>query len=195
MARTYHGLEKALRLYKANSDTNFIDLIFDAGAPIGTSGETDLATIGSIYMDNTNGLIYTKIASTSSASDWQTYLVTAEQTFSQANAVGVTPVELDSVLVDDVLACEWELHVRHDSTPANVRAVKIWATHDGTVSADAVNVDDTAYGKLKLGGNFTYSYSVELNGTGASQTMRIMVAGSAVGAVSFTARRNVVQAP
>jgi hypothetical protein len=64
------AIEKGFRIYKENSDTLFIDLIFDAGAPAGTAGETDAAPVGSIYTNSTNGGIWKKIADTSSASDW-----------------------------------------------------------------------------------------------------------------------------
>lgn len=43
-----------------------------SGAPIGTSGPTDVASIGAIYMDTgAGGALYKKQASTSSASDWE----------------------------------------------------------------------------------------------------------------------------
>lgn len=70
MARNFFAIEKGLRIYKENSNTLFVDVIFDAGAPAGTSGETDAASVGSIYTNTTNGGIWKKIADTSSASDW-----------------------------------------------------------------------------------------------------------------------------
>ncbi len=70
MSRTYHGIEKGLRIFKENSQSNFIDYIFDAGAPVGTSGETAAAPIGSLYSNTTTGGIYKKIANTNSAGDW-----------------------------------------------------------------------------------------------------------------------------
>lgn len=73
MSRALHQVEKGIRLLKENTDAgagNSIDYIFGAGAPIGTTGETDDAQIGSIYSNTTNGAIFKKIANTSSASDW-----------------------------------------------------------------------------------------------------------------------------
>lgn len=73
MARGLFFAEKGLRLGKENTDPgngNTIDHIFGAGNPVGTSGETDDANIGSIYANTTNGTQWKKIANTSSASDW-----------------------------------------------------------------------------------------------------------------------------
>lgn len=78
MARTYFGIEKNLRIFKKNSDTDFVDHIFGAGAPIGTSGETDEAPIGSLYQDTANGNLYIKKTDTSSAGDWSQFEAGAE---------------------------------------------------------------------------------------------------------------------
>lgn len=108
---------------------------------------------------------------------------------------GVTAaVTLDSVGVDSVLACEWEVHMREDASPANVKVEKVIALHDGTSGADAVNVDDSVFAKLRIGSNFNADISVDLNGTGAGQTMRLRVSSSTAG-VTFTARRTTVTAP
>ena len=106
----------------------------------------------------------------------------------QFQSPGVTAaVTLDSVLVDDVLACEWEVHAREDANPARVKVLKVLALHDGHSGADASNVDDTQFAKLKIG-NFNTQVSVDLDGTGAAQTMRLRVASSTAG-VTFSARR------
>lgn len=70
MARKLVAIEKGLRMFKENSETEFIDFLFGAGAPPGTSGETDEAPIGSSYRDTTNGDQYDKKTATSQASDW-----------------------------------------------------------------------------------------------------------------------------
>lgn len=70
MLEPFH-IEKLLRISKENSDTRSIDILFDTGAPVGTTGETADAGIGSIYSNETNGDIYRKIADTNSASDWE----------------------------------------------------------------------------------------------------------------------------
>ena len=70
MSRVLHAIEKGLRVYAENSQTSFVDLLFGAGAPVGTSGETAAASIGSVYLDTTNGALYQKKFSTNSAADW-----------------------------------------------------------------------------------------------------------------------------
>ncbi len=70
MARVNYAVEKALRIYKENSDTDFIDILFGAGAPLGTSGETAEAAIGSLYTNSSNGDLYRKKTDTNSAADW-----------------------------------------------------------------------------------------------------------------------------
>jgi len=197
MGRVLHAVEKGLRLLKENTDAgpgNSVDELFGAGAPPGTSGETDDAEIGSTYRDTNNGDFYLKQADTSSATDWVKVATGDGDTRQQLAGVVASSQVLDSVLVDDVLASEWEIHARDDANPENVKVIKVLATHDGEPSADAVNVDDTAYGKLKIGSNFTTQYTVELNGVGAAQVMRLSVTGQ-VGGVTFTSRRNDIKAP
>jgi hypothetical protein len=70
MSRVLYGIEKGLRLYAENSQTDFVDLLFGSSAPLGTSGDTAEASIGSIYL-RTDGSLYQKIADTDSALDWQ----------------------------------------------------------------------------------------------------------------------------
>ena len=70
MSRENYGVERGLRIYDENSDTAFIDVLSGSGAPPGTSGKTDEASVGSLYTDRSNGDLYRKIADTSSASDW-----------------------------------------------------------------------------------------------------------------------------
>lgn len=111
----------------------------------------------------------------------------------RAFLAAITTIQtVDSVVVDDVLACEWEVHIREDATPANIVVMKVLATHDGTVSADAVNVDNTEFAKLKLGANFNYSVSVDLNGTAGAQVMRLRVASTSAG-VTVTTRRVIIR--
>lgn len=114
-------------------------------------------------------------------------LETAQEGRTQAAGV-TTATTLDSVLVDDVLGVEWEVHMREDATPANVRVEKIRALHNGHAGADANAVDDSSYGVIKLGSNFNAEVSVDLNGTGAAQELRLRVESSTAG-VTFTARR------
>ena len=71
MSRQAFGIERALRIFDENSDTAYVDYLSGAGAPLGTSGKTDDAPIGSMYSDRSTGAVYKKITNTSSAADWE----------------------------------------------------------------------------------------------------------------------------
>jgi len=108
---------------------------------------------------------------------------------------GVTATTtLDSIGVDNILSCEWEVHAREDASPANVKVAKIIAVHDGTAAADAANVDAAVFAKLRIGSNFNTNTTVDLDGTGAGQTMRLRVSSSSAG-VTYTARRTTITTP
>ena len=105
------------------------------------------------------------------------------------NATGITTITtVDEVVVDDVKACKWLVHAFEEATPANIRASEVYATHNGTASADATAADDSQYAKLKLGGNFNLGITVDVNGAAGSQTMRLRASSSTAG-VTVTARR------
>jgi len=111
---------------------------------------------------------------------------------SQATGV-TTEVTLDSVVVDDVIASEWEIHMREDANPTRVKVQKLFATHNGHSGADATTTDDTVFAKLKLGADFNAVAFAELNGAAASQVMRLRISSSTAG-VTFTARRTDIPA-
>lgn len=95
---------------------------------------------------------------------------------------------LDSVSVDVIKCVKWLVHVYETATPANVKALEVFALHNGTNAADATSVDDTASAILKLGSNFNLNVVVDLSGTGAGQVMRLRIASTTSGVVA-TARR------
>lgn len=71
MARSNFRIEQGFEIVEANG-TSGIWMIQGAGAPVGTSGPSDDATIGSLWLRNDGeGELYHKIADTSSASDWE----------------------------------------------------------------------------------------------------------------------------
>lgn len=123
-------------------------------------------------------------------------LETAVETLdAKSQAVGVSsPTVLDEVLVDDVLACEWEIVATLDSDPSRKKFFKMSAIHNGTASADATNTDDNTFSRLRLGANFNTDRSTALNGSGPTQTMQLIVDSSTPG-VTYTARRTSVVAP
>jgi len=164
---------QALETELVDTRQNVDDLIALSGV---AENATTLGTFtGAVIPDNVS--VKSALQSLESALEGRT----------QATAV-TTVLTLDSALVDDVLGSEWELHIREDANPARVRMEKIRALHNGTAAADATTIDDSTYGVIKLGANFNATVSVDLNGTGAGQVMRLRVASTSAGA-TFTARR------
>lgn len=94
-----------------------------------------------------------------------------------------TAVTLDEINVDLYKGAVWEVTLSLDSNPAQVEMLTVKGVHDGVIApgtpADAVNVDQVAFGKVKLGSNFNYSVAIDLSGTGGSQVMRLRISASA----------------
>lgn len=84
---------------------------------------------------------------------------------------------LDEVLVDNAYAVKWLVRSL-DTVSGGVAASEIWATHNGTASADATVSDNTVYGKIKSGTVAGLAYAVTLSGTGAAQVLRLTVTGT-----------------
>lgn len=102
----------------------------------------------------------------------------------RSSVLGVTTLaNIQTVLVDDVKAAKWYVFIRQQSSPANVRALEVFALHNGTPSADATAADSTIYSKLKRGANFNYEVQVDVAGAGAAQEMRLRVSSTEVGGV------------
>jgi hypothetical protein len=116
--------------------------------------------------------------------------VESELVYSSKNGIVAVAQVLDEVLVDDYLAAEWLLTLQLDADTTKRVTMKVIAQHDGTVAADALNVDDVVYGKLKLGAAFTHVVEVALAGATTAQTMQLKITGAATtGAISARATR------
>ncbi len=122
-------------------------------------------------------------------------LETYAESIEPGQAVEVTGIttlqDIDTVLVDEVHSAEWEVVAFEEATPANKSFNKVTALHDGTASADATESDNTVHTKLKVGSNFNLVIEIDLNGTGAAQTMRLRASSSTAG-VTIQARRTSV---
>ena len=160
-------------------DGNQIDLITLSGV---AQGAVDLgAFTGTVIADNQTVKQALQALETAVEAGSPTYT---------SNAV-TTAVTVDSVLVDNICAVKWYVYARETANPERVKAYEVWATHNGTPSADATQSDDTVYAKLKIGSNFDVNLSVDVNGTGAGQTMRLRVSSSSAG-VDVRATREAV---
>jgi len=73
VSRNFLVIEKGFRIFKENSDTVFIDFIFDSGTPGGDAGEQDAAPIGSMFyqQNGTGSKQFQKIRNVGAASDWR----------------------------------------------------------------------------------------------------------------------------
>jgi len=73
MARKIYAIEKGLRIFKENSDTEFIDYLFGSAAPGGDTGEQDDAPLGSLYLrqNGASSTMYQKKTNGGSTADWE----------------------------------------------------------------------------------------------------------------------------
>lgn len=89
-----------------------------------------------------------------------------------------TVTTVDSVPHATVKACKWFVIAVEDATPANRKAVEVYAVTNGTL------VDDTVSAVLRVGSNFNLSITVDISGA----DMRLRAASTTAG-VTVTARR------
>lgn len=90
------------------------------------------------------------------------------------NVTGATVI--DGVLVDDELVAQWILTAYDNATGAKRWTTRVLAHHDGTASSDATLTDHNREGILLIGTKPTgLSIDVALSGTGASQSMDLVV--------------------
>ena len=112
------------------------------------------------------------------------------------NGITITPVVVDSVLVDEVGAVEWLLTLT-DTANSKRNAWHIYATHNGPIDgiADATLVDASKQLRQNANGSITGqtpgTITVTLSGTGAAQVMNLSVSNPSV-TVQARARRHVV---
>jgi len=109
------------------------------------------------------------------------------------NVTGI--VTLDSVNVDAVASVKWFVYAQGNlvGDAPKKRVVEMHVTHDGHLvggGADAANTDENVTSKLKLGASLGITYTIDLNGVGASQVMRLRVTAST--ASDFKAIREVI---
>jgi len=103
---------------------------------------------------------------------------------------------LDSVLVDAVAACKWQVHCEGNllADAAKKVVVEIFATHDGHnngAGADAADADYTVFAKLKMGAALTgLLFTVDVTGALGAQTMRLSITSTT--AVDVRAIRKII---
>ena len=168
---------QALETAHEEVDQNVDDLITLSGRP---ENSTDQGVMpGDILSDGaTNNALFQEIDNELTRQRGKT------------SAAGVTTeATIDEVLVDNVAEVVWQVTLEDAANPARKRAFIVHAFHDGHAAADAANVDDNLSSRLRVGANFNRSISVDLNGTGAGQTMRLRVASTEPSGVNVYAKR------
>jgi hypothetical protein len=72
MALLPFSVEKSFRIFKENSESEFVDFLFGTAAPGGDAGEQDAAPIGSIFLlqDGSSSQIFQKKFNTAATTDW-----------------------------------------------------------------------------------------------------------------------------
>ena len=104
-----------------------------------------------------------------------------------AKETAITTVRtLDSLKCQSYSAAKWFVVATLDSNPVQKQAYEVYACHDGSLVADAVNTDETIYAKLKVGNPFNVVLTTDVSGTGAAQLMNIKASASAAISVSVT---------
>ena len=79
--------------------------------------------------------------------------------------------------MDNVAAVKWLVVCRQGTS---MKAAEIWASHDGTTGADAVDTDDTEYARIKKNAAISgFDITVDLSGVAAAQVMRLQVTSTA----------------
>lgn len=104
---------------------------------------------------------------------WQDAAQPENQVVQTSTSVSAaTETTIDSVLVDDALAVEWSVAV-HENTGTDVEMVTVHAVHNGVNGADAASVDFSEFAQLVVGTVDGLTFTVDLSGSGAAQTMRL----------------------
>jgi hypothetical protein len=155
---------------------NAFSFIHGDGAPGASGGMPDESSPGSLYVNDTNGSLWRKVFTGSGVDKWsQIPALTTPNGVNNYNGLQV----LDQYLVDDINFGKWLVEVSLTSDKSRRYVGEVNSAHNGTDSADATRVDYNTYGILQLGTAIPgLSITVELDGTGANQTVQLKVGAS-----------------
>jgi hypothetical protein len=125
------------------------------------------------YDNTTSGLVATDTQAAIDELDARLDIIDGAQTNTLGNTGGVE-ITADSVLVDDVAAVTWHVHVL-DTTTGDVEFAIVSAIHDGSSDGvtDATAATFNVNSKLRDSNVAGDVFSVDVNGTGAGQEMRL----------------------
>ena len=186
MARANFRLQEGIEIGETNG-TGAVWILRDTGAPPGSSGKSDDAPIGSLWLreDNT-GQTYHKIADTSSASDWAVF---ADEVTSDDDIAAATPTTVNTCLVDLCNNVEYEVFVYEQADETNRQSFKIATLHNGETGADATLIDEAVFAERsfpaqKIAG---LTFTALLAGATTTQTIGLQI--SATAAITVLTRR------
>jgi hypothetical protein len=143
-----------------NSELGFIRSFIGKSA---AGSETPDYGAGTTYIGQTDDLETAISKLDTGLGEARTYLTQAGVT---------TQVTADSILVDDYDSVHWRISAK--AADGSIRQFDVLAIHDGTSSSDATSTDFSIYAKLRIGSINGFSVDVDVNGTGATQTMRLL---------------------
>lgn len=126
------------------------------------------------YDNTTSGLTATQTQAAIDELDERLDVLEAQEDL--LNNTAATPVTADSVLVDEVAAITWHLMLE-DTTTGDREYMQISALHDGSKDGvtDATEAEYQVYAKTRSGNVAGDIITVDVNGTGGAQTMRLRV--------------------
>ena len=103
---------------------------------------------------------------------------------------GITTAQvLGLELVDNSDYCEFEVVIKESASPDNKKIFKIGAVHDGTTSADATQIKNNKFSRIRIGSNFNVSVDAVLQGSGVTQEFGIEISSTEVSGVDAIVRK------
>jgi len=158
-------------------ETELVDTRQNVDDLITLSGVAENATNNGAYTGTTipdNGTTKQNIQSLETALE----LITGDYAATTITAAAT----VDSMLVDSFAAVKWLVQAFEEATPGNKKSFEIFAAHNGTTAADATGTPrNTIYAQLDNGSAFNLTITLDLNGAGVAQVMRLRAASTSAG--------------
>ena len=141
-------------------------------------GANQVSAVDLPYDNTTSGLTATETQSAIDEVEGRVDTLEAAsttQTNSLANTAATEAI-IDTVLVDNVAAVTWHVHLL-DTVTGDVEFVQVSAIHDGSANGtvDATAATFNVYSKLRDANVAGDVFAVDVNGTGGTQTLRLKV--------------------
>jgi len=148
-------------------------IIHGVGVAGSFGGQPDIVNQGSLYNDDSTGILYRKHAAGTGTGVWS--IVGTEK--APVEVLGVTGSTLvDSIPTKKAKSMVWSVDLENDIVNTDRTFFEVRAGHDGTSTVDAVSVTFNVTGLMRIGaGAGVFNTSVVLSGAGASQTMDLYI--------------------